>query len=166
MPFQINRRSLGVDDLVGGKSWPTVPSQFADQVVGVFDMTEGFLQSRQAGGFQANNLTTINTIVSFTVPSDEAWYVTGISTSGTVIAGATVVFQNWVGVPGLSGAIPVRLWGPPTPTVAAGAVFATSWQPNIWLPPGSTINTCLCGGSGFGVGQGFDTYWIGSRVRV
>lgn len=148
MAFQINRRPIAIDDVVGAKSWPNTMSQMADQLVAIYDCTEEFDFARRAGvnlpGTSSGGATA-QTYQAWTIPSSEAWWIEAITANYLVPAGGSAgvtVSATQFGVTNLPVWTPVE-----GPTTAAGLVARFFHQPRAWFGPG-TVFTVNVQGSG------------------
>lgn len=175
MPLQLNRRPLGVDDVLGGKSWPTVQTQVADQVVVTYNATADYMAARRYGAV-GNVIATGGTANSqvatlFNVPAGEAWYVENLG-----VISATTTPVGWVGS---SMSLVVSEVGTGNLSLYAGAatriftlngnhVAAQSIREGInggfWLYPAAQIAVVI-NGSGLAALQVQGT-WSGTRILL
>lgn len=140
MPFQINRAPLGLNDLIGGKTWPVNQDHMADQVVSVIESLDLYMLANSeivggaanpgaAGGFQLSALI---------VPSGEWWYCHKFSafTAG-MGAGQSISFKLGFFNNQVAGGS--SYWSQPeavTDTTAVGQIGWAGWLPRCWLRPG------------------------------
>jgi len=174
MPFQINRRAIGLDDILGAKSWPTVPSQVADQVVVTYPAIKEFRASRRYGGqtnFNATTGTATRQAVTVgAVPATEAWIVENVGVFGTVPAGGSVK-QLGVGSNEVGFGDTTIYAGPPNRGVWAVVNFGAAedarfqWDVNDWvLMPGATLTVTFIGAGLSAISAQLS--WSGTRVLL
>jgi hypothetical protein len=97
--WQINRPVIGPDDYIGGKSWPTRPSQVDEKLGMVVDVRDDFLGARivySSAFVSAGSVTQYGSasFASLVCPSDEAWFVHWVAAyapqAGSLGAGQTI----------------------------------------------------------------------------
>lgn len=165
MPWQINRRPVGVDDVLGAKSWPSTISQMADQLVAVYDTSAEFDFARRAGQLLIGTTAgtaTLQTWQAWVIPADEAWYIEAMSANyGVPVGGSAQVTVSTVefGVTNLPSI--VTDWGA---TAGAGLTARFSDYPRRWLGPGTTFTVNVQGSGLAAATVGFSV--SGTRVRV
>lgn len=175
MTFQVNRRAVGVDDILGAKSWPRVPGEMADTLVGVYDMTDAFNYARRFGGignfFNSAGTANEQANTMFNIPPNEAWYVDNLSISGgsALAAGITcraVIAANEIGYGDLA-VYPVGYaqWvGEYSPTFNPGETIRWGVSPRRWFGPGTQFGYSLKGVAL--VPLQIAGAWSGARVLV
>jgi hypothetical protein len=175
MTFQINRRPLGIDDTLGAKSWPTVQTQLADQVVAVYDTTDEYRFNRKWGGNLFGGAATSGTAqrqttAAVTVPATEAWWIDNLSVYTPVglpvghVIGKTTISVQEVGVGDIATTGTANWMRTNSSNWAAGEIVWEAVEPKIWFGPSSRI---IANFQGSGLAA-FQVYfaWTGYRVRI
>lgn len=177
MAFQLNRRAIAIDDSLGAKTWPTVQTALADQVVAIYDVTGEFLENLRYGGNIYGGSNTGGTAFRQTtaaaqlvVPSNERWFVkqvnaytpVGITVGGNVTKTVLSVSRVGIGDTAVTGAaVEYNVQGV---TWAAAEVAFHGWEAEQWYGPSSTWTWNLYG-TGLAAMQVYFG-WSGYRVRI
>lgn len=142
--FQLNRRPVGPDDILGGKLWQTSPADVGNVVSLGYDATDdyrapmlGFVaQTLSMAAAGAGGTTQFSTLV---VPALEWWWCEYFSIKAQIAATSSVLWFRPVIFGSPQGTIH-QLFGPdqagPVNT-ANGEELAVGWHVRQWLPPGS-----------------------------
>jgi len=150
-----------MNEIVGGKTWTENQHWLADQLVAVYDTTDGYMFRKRFGMTQTLTPVAVGLGgAAFTVPATEAWFVEAFSAQATVIVAATLQLGLMISEPGISGTLfGTRSYGENvSPLMPANMLATVSFHPRRWYGPGTSLNLVVVQATGIGAGQATDCY--------